>query len=164
MLKTEEELLNITNFGQKSLEEVTAKLDELGSLAGGISRYGFEGLMPTPKRGPRFGGDAAHQKSMMSNLAQELFWDDKVTTTVAKAKMLRPYAEKMITRARKGTLHARRVILADIGDTEVVTRLFDEVAPPVPRAGRWLHQDRSARAAARRWRRDGHRRARLIRP
>ncbi|MEK7251904.1 MAG: 50S ribosomal protein L17 [Actinomycetota bacterium] len=85
--------------------------------------------MPTPKRGPRFGGDAAHQKSMMSNLAQELFWDDKVTTTVAKAKMLRPYAEKMITRARKGTLHARRVILADIGDTEVVTRLFDEVAP-----------------------------------
>jgi large subunit ribosomal protein L17 len=65
----------------------------------------------------------------MSNLAQELFWDEKVTTTVAKAKMLRPYAEKMITKARKGTLHARRLILKDIGDTEVVTRLFDEVAP-----------------------------------
>ena len=99
----------------------------------------------------------------MSNLAQELFWDDKVTTTVAKAKMLRPYAEKMITRARKGTLHARRVILADIGDTEVVTRLFDEVAPRYrERAGGYI-QDRAARAAARRRRRDGHRRARLIR-
>ena len=85
--------------------------------------------MPTPKRGPRFGGDAAHQKAIMSNLAQELFWDEKVTTTVAKAKLLRPYAEKLITRARTGTLHARRVILKDIGDTEVVTKLFDEVAP-----------------------------------
>lgn len=85
--------------------------------------------MPAPKRGPRFGGDAAHQKAIMSNLAQELFWDEKVTTTIAKAKMLRPYAEKMISRARKGTLHDRRVILKDIGDTEVVTKLFDEVAP-----------------------------------
>jgi large subunit ribosomal protein L17 len=85
--------------------------------------------MPTPKRGPRFGGDAAHQKAIISNLAQELFWDEKVTTTIAKAKMLRPYAEKMITRARTGTLHARRVILKHIGDTEVVTKLFDEVAP-----------------------------------
>lgn len=85
--------------------------------------------MPRPKKGPRFGGSASHQKSIMSNLAQELFWDEKVTTTVAKAKMLRPYAEKMITKARKGTLHARRLILKDIGDTEVVTRLFDEVAP-----------------------------------
>jgi large subunit ribosomal protein L17 len=85
--------------------------------------------MPAPKRGPRFGGDAAHQKAIMSNLAQELIWDEKVTTTIAKAKMLRPYAEKIITRARKGTLHARRVILKDIGDTEVVTKLFDEVAP-----------------------------------
>lgn len=85
--------------------------------------------MPTPKRGPRFGGDAAHQKAIMSNLAQELFWDEKVTTTIAKARMLRPYAEKIITRARTGTLHARRIILKDIGDTEVVTKLFDEVAP-----------------------------------
>lgn len=85
--------------------------------------------MPRPKKGPRFGGSAAHQKAIMSNLAQELFWDERVTTTVAKAKMLRPYAEKMITKARKGSLHARRGILKDIGDTEVVTRLFDEVAP-----------------------------------
>ena len=85
--------------------------------------------MPRPKKGPRLGGSAAHQKAILSNLAQELFWDERVTTTVAKAKMLRPYAEKMITKARTGSLHARRGILRDIGDTEVVTRLFDEVAP-----------------------------------
>ena len=85
--------------------------------------------MPRPKRGRRFGGSAAHQKSLLANLAQELFWDDKVTTTVAKAKLLRPYAEKLISRARKGSLHARRIVLKHIEDTEVVTRLFDEVAP-----------------------------------
>lgn len=85
--------------------------------------------MPRPKRGPRFGGSATHQKALISNLAQELFWDEKVTTTEAKAKMLRPYAEKMITKARTGSLHARRTVLRHMGDTEVVTRLFDEVAP-----------------------------------
>ena len=85
--------------------------------------------MPRPKRGPRLGGSAAHQKAILSNLAQDLFWDERVTTTVAKAKMLRPYAEKMITKARRGSLHDRRLILKDIEDTEVVTRLFDEVAP-----------------------------------
>jgi large subunit ribosomal protein L17 len=85
--------------------------------------------MPRPKRGPRLGGDATHQKHILSNLAKDLIWDERVTTTVAKAKMLRPYAEKLITRARTGTLHARRIVLEDIEDTEVVTRLFDEVAP-----------------------------------
>jgi large subunit ribosomal protein L17 len=85
--------------------------------------------MPRPKKGPRFGGSASHQKAILSNLAKELFWDEKVTTTIAKAKMLRPYAEKMISKARSGSLHARRGILRDIEDTEVVTRLFDEVAP-----------------------------------
>jgi len=85
--------------------------------------------MPRPKRGPRLGGGAAHQKAILSNLAKELFWDEKVTTTVAKAKMLRPYAEKMITKARRGSLHDRRLILKDMEDTEIVTRLFDEVAP-----------------------------------
>jgi large subunit ribosomal protein L17 len=85
--------------------------------------------MPRPKRGPRLGGSASHQKAILSNLAQELFWDERVTTTVTKAKMLRPYAEKMITKARRGSLHDRRLILKDIEDTEVVTRLFDEVAP-----------------------------------
>lgn len=85
--------------------------------------------MPRPKRGPRLGGSPSHQRAILSNLAQELFWDERVTTTVAKAKMLRPYAEKMITKARRGSLHDRRMILRDIEDTEVVTRLFDEVAP-----------------------------------
>ena len=85
--------------------------------------------MPRPKRGPRLGGSASHQKAILSNLAQELFWDERVTTTIAKAKMLRPYAEKMITKARHGSLHDRRMILKDIQDTEIVTRLFDEVAP-----------------------------------
>jgi len=85
--------------------------------------------MPRPKRGPRLGGDATHQRHILSNLAKDLIWDERVTTTVAKAKMLRPYAEKLITKARTGTLHARRLVLKDIEDTEVVTRLFDEVAP-----------------------------------
>ena len=85
--------------------------------------------MPRPKRGRRLGGGAAHQKAILSNLAKELFWDEKVTTTVAKAKMLRPYAEKMITKARRGSLHDRRLVLKDMEDTEIVTRLFDEVAP-----------------------------------
>jgi large subunit ribosomal protein L17 len=75
------------------------------------------------------GGSASHQKAILSNLAQELFWDERVTTTIAKAKMLRPYAEKMITKARHGSLHDRRMVLKDIQDTEIVTRLFDEVAP-----------------------------------
>jgi len=85
--------------------------------------------MPRPKKGPRLGGSATHQRHILSNLAQELFWDEKVTTTVAKAKLLRPYAEKMISKARNGSLHDRRTILRHIEDTEVVTRLFDEVAP-----------------------------------
>ena len=84
--------------------------------------------MPRPKRGRRLGGSPSHQKAILSNLAQELFWDDRVTTTIAKAKMLRPYAERLITKARTGSLHARRLVLKKIEDTEVVTRLFDEVA------------------------------------
>jgi large subunit ribosomal protein L17 len=66
---------------------------------------------------------------MLRNLATELFWEERITTTVAKAKLLRPYAEQMITKARTGSLHARRQILAKIEDTEVVTKLFDDVAP-----------------------------------
>ena len=85
--------------------------------------------MPRPKKGPRFGGSPAHHRRMMSNLAASLFWDDRIETTLSKAKVLRPYAEKLITKARQGTLHDRRMILRQIEDTEVVTRLFDEVAP-----------------------------------
>jgi large subunit ribosomal protein L17 len=85
--------------------------------------------MPRPKKGYRLGGSPAHQRIMLSNLAQELFWQERVTTTVTRAKLLRPYAEKLITKARNGSLHARRQILAKIEDTEVVTHLFDEIAP-----------------------------------
>lgn len=85
--------------------------------------------MPRPRKGTRLGGDPSHQRRMLSNLAQELFWQERVTTTVTRAKVLRPYAEKLITKARTGSLHARRQVLAQIEDTEVVTHLFDEVAP-----------------------------------
>ena len=85
--------------------------------------------MPRPKKGPRFGGSPSHHRLMMSNLASALFWDGRIETTLSRAKVLRPYAEKLITKARKGTLHDRRIILRHIEDTEVVTRLFDEVAP-----------------------------------
>ena len=85
--------------------------------------------MPRPKKGKRLGGAPAHQKAILSNLTQSLIWDEQITTTVAKAKMLRPYAEKMITKARKGDLHSRRQVLKDIGDLEVVTKLFDDIGP-----------------------------------
>jgi large subunit ribosomal protein L17 len=85
--------------------------------------------MPRPKKGKRLGGSPAHQKAILSNMTQSLIWDEQITTTVAKAKMVRPYAEKIITKARKGDLHSRRQVLKDLGDLEVVTKLFDEVAP-----------------------------------
>jgi len=85
--------------------------------------------MPRPKKGPRFGGSPSHHKHMMSNMAASLFWEGRIETTLPRAKVLRPYAEKLITKARNGSLHDRRVILRHIEDTEVVTKLFDEVAP-----------------------------------
>lgn len=85
--------------------------------------------MPRPKRGPRLGGGPKHQRMMLRNLAAELFWEERIVTTVARAKLLRPYAEQMITKARSGSLHARRQILSHIEDTEVVTKLFDDLAP-----------------------------------
>jgi len=66
---------------------------------------------------------------MLGNLAQSLFWEEKLTTTVTRAKAVRPLAERLITKARRGDLHARRQVLKVIGDTEVVTKLFDEIAP-----------------------------------
>ena len=65
----------------------------------------------------------------MANLTRELITNERVTTTHAKAREVRPYAEKIITKARRGDLHARRLVLAKIGDTDVVTKLFDEVGP-----------------------------------
>jgi large subunit ribosomal protein L17 len=85
--------------------------------------------MPTPKRGPRLGGNASHQKHLLSNLARELYRHGRITTTEAKAKALRPYAEKLITKAKKGDLAARRQLLAELHDRDVVAYLVEEVAP-----------------------------------
>jgi len=85
--------------------------------------------MPRPRKGARFGNSGAHEKIILANLAGSLFWEGEITTTLAKAKAMRPLAEKLITRARKGDLHSRRVVLKTIRDNEVVTKLFDEVAP-----------------------------------
>jgi large subunit ribosomal protein L17 len=85
--------------------------------------------MPTPKRGPRLGGSPAHQRHMLSNLAADLFRHGRITTTQARAKALRPFAERLITKAKRGDLHAKRLVMASIRDRDVVARLFDEVAP-----------------------------------
>lgn len=85
--------------------------------------------MPRPKKGPRLGGSPAHHDLILRNLAQELLWEGRITTTVTRAKLVRPLAEQLISKARTGSLHARRQVLAEIENREVVTRLFDEVAP-----------------------------------
>ncbi|TQL67157.1 large subunit ribosomal protein L17 [Nocardioides albertanoniae] len=84
--------------------------------------------MPTPKKGARFGGSPAHQKLMLSNLATALFENGRITTTEAKARHLRPVAEKLITKAKKGDLHNRREVLKTIRDKSVVHTLFTEIA------------------------------------
>jgi large subunit ribosomal protein L17 len=85
--------------------------------------------MPTPKKGRRLGHSSANQKLILSNLTTSLIAEGKIETTIARAKAVRPLAEKMITKARKGDLNSRRVILKTIKDNAVVTKLFDEVAP-----------------------------------
>ena len=85
--------------------------------------------MPRPKKGPRLGGSPSHQRKILANLAASLIEEEAITTTHAKAKVLRPYVEKMITKARRGDLHARRLVLRKIEDTDVVTKLFDDVGP-----------------------------------
>jgi large subunit ribosomal protein L17 len=85
--------------------------------------------VPTPKKGPRLGSGPAHQKLLLSGLATQLFVHEAITTTEAKAKALRPYAEKLITFAKRGDLSARREVLRDIRDRDVVARLFTEIGP-----------------------------------
>ena len=85
--------------------------------------------MPRPIKGQRFGGSPAHSKRMMANLATDLFLHERVITTQAKAKAVRPLAEKLITKARNGDLHSRRTVLKTIRSKEAVARLFDEVGP-----------------------------------
>ena len=85
--------------------------------------------MPTPKKGARLGGGPAHQKLIVSNLATSLFEHGRITTTEAKARVLRPVAERLITKAKAGDLHARRQVLRTIRDKSVVHVLFTEIAP-----------------------------------
>jgi len=92
--------------------------------------------MPTPTKGPRLGGGPAHERLMLANLATSLFEHDHITTTAAKAKRLRPLAERLITFAKRGDLHSRRRVLTVVRDKGVVHRLFTEIAPDMDlRAG-----------------------------
>ena len=85
--------------------------------------------MPTPTKGPRLGGGPAHERLMLGNLAQSLFEHDQITTTQAKAKRLRPLAERLVTFAKRGDLPARRKVMTVVKDKGVVHRLFTEIAP-----------------------------------
>src|SRR5690242_15530002 len=85
--------------------------------------------MPKPTKGPRLGGSSSHQKALLANLATSLFEHGRIKTTEAKARALRPYAEKLITHAKKGTLHNRRQVLKKIRDKDVVHSLFAEIGP-----------------------------------
>ena len=85
--------------------------------------------MPTPTKGPRLGGSPQHQRHLLANLATALFEHGRITTTEAKAKRLRPYAEKLVTFAKRGDLHARRQVMTTIRDKDVVHTLFAEIGP-----------------------------------
>ncbi|MEU6115590.1 50S ribosomal protein L17 [Streptomyces sp. NPDC047117] len=85
--------------------------------------------MPRPAKGARLGGSAAHERLLLANLAKSLFEHGRITTTEAKARRLRPVAEKLITKAKKGDIHNRRLVLATITDKSVVHTLFTEIAP-----------------------------------
>ncbi|WP_067495909.1 50S ribosomal protein L17 [Actinoplanes sp. TFC3] len=85
--------------------------------------------MPTPTKGPRLGGSPAHEKLLLANLATELFRHGKIKTTETKAKRLRPLAEQLITKAKRGDLHSRRRVLTVVRDKDVVYALFEQIAP-----------------------------------
>jgi large subunit ribosomal protein L17 len=85
--------------------------------------------MPTPTKGARLGGSSAHQRHMLANLATALFEHGKITTTEARARRLRPYAERLITFAKRGDLHARRQVLSVVTDKSVVHTLFADIGP-----------------------------------
>lgn len=85
--------------------------------------------MPQPKKGPRLGSGPSHQRQMLSNLAGSLFEHERIKTTEAKAKMLRPFAERLITKAKKGSIHHRRQVLSVIEDRALVHKLFADIGP-----------------------------------
>jgi large subunit ribosomal protein L17 len=83
----------------------------------------------TPRKSKRFGGNAAHQRLMMANLAASLFAAEGIVPTEAKAKALRPIAEKLITKAKKGGVHRHRQVVSFMGDKEMASKLFSDIAP-----------------------------------
>src|SRR6476620_6364348 len=85
--------------------------------------------MPAPTKGARLGGSPAHQRLILANLATQLFEHGRIVTTEAKAKRLRPLAEKLITKAKRGDIHSRRLVLTTVKDKGVVHQLFTEIAP-----------------------------------
>jgi large subunit ribosomal protein L17 len=85
--------------------------------------------MPTPAKGARLGGSPAHERHILANLATALFEHGRITTTEAKARRLRPVAERLITKAKRGDLHARRQVLSTIGNKSIVHALFTEIGP-----------------------------------
>ena len=85
--------------------------------------------MPRPTKGPRLGGSAQHERHMLANLATQLFLHESIKTTEARARRLRPYAEKLITKGKRGDLHARRTVMKKVTDKYAVYRLFEELAP-----------------------------------
>jgi large subunit ribosomal protein L17 len=85
--------------------------------------------MPTPTKGARLGGSSAHERLILANLATQLFEHGKITTTEAKAKRVRPLAEKLITKAKRGDLHNRRQVQRVVRDKDVVHKLFAEIGP-----------------------------------
>ena len=115
--------------------------------------------MPKPTKGPRLGGSSSHQKALLANLATSLFEHGRIKTTEPKARALRPYAEKLITHAKKGTLHNRREVLKKIRDKDVVHKLV-RGDRPVLRRPRWrLHPHHQGRGTQGRQRPDGRDRA-----
>ncbi|QSB15544.1 50S ribosomal protein L17 [Natronosporangium hydrolyticum] len=85
--------------------------------------------MPRPTKGSRLGGTPAHERRMLANLATSLFRHGRISTTETKAKRLRPFAERLITKAKRGDLHARRQVVSVVKDRDVSTALFDEIGP-----------------------------------
>ena len=85
--------------------------------------------MPKPTKGPRLGGSPNHERLILRNLATQLFEHGRITTTEAKARRVQPLAEKLITKAKRGDLHSRRLVLRAVTDKDVVAKLFNEIAP-----------------------------------
>ena len=110
------------------------------------------------KKVPKLNRTAAHRDAMLRNLATDLLRHERVTTTLAKAKVVRPLAERMVTLGKRDTLHARRRAARVIRDADVVRKVFQRVGATLRRASRWIHPHHEAGDARRRPRGNGHHR------